>query len=139
MHPEICAFSNAYFYGKRLTSAPQTLLANANFALKPYNVFNLKCFQSNHDMINYHNIGEAEFIVTMLKVMVKHAVPGPPDSKDGKFSYGIITPYAKQRAEIHHLLSYVQILFFHSTRKKNPQNINGLFDYFQKIKNISSI
>lgn len=108
MHPDICAFSNGYFYGKRLTSAPQTL-ANVNFPLKPYNVFSLRCLQSNQDMINYLNIGEAEFIVTMLKVMVKHAVPGAPDSKDGTFSYGIITPYAKQRAEIQHLLSYVNV------------------------------
>lgn len=98
MHPDICAFSNSYFYGKRLTSAPQTQTSCPNFSLKPYKVFSLKYLQSNDDMMYYYNVGEAEFIVAMLKVMVKHADPKI-------FSYGIITPYAKQKKEIQHLLS----------------------------------
>lgn len=93
MHPDICSFSNGYFYGKRLTSAPQTAHANDNFTLHPYRVFNLKFLQSNQDMISYYNLGEAEFIVTMLKVMCKHADPN-------LFSYGIITPYAEQKKRI---------------------------------------
>lgn len=48
-------------------------------------------------MINYYNSDEAEFICAMLKVMTKHAKPE-------NYSYGIITPYAKQRAEIQNRL-----------------------------------
>lgn len=99
MHPDICAFSNAYFYQKRLTSALQTAAININCTLEPYRVFHLKCTQSNKDMVNFYNIGEAEFVITMLKVMVKHADPK-------LFTYGIITPYAKQKAEIQDLLTY---------------------------------
>ncbi|XP_055322824.1 uncharacterized protein LOC129578378 isoform X2 [Sitodiplosis mosellana] len=94
MHPDICHFSNHYFYGNRLTSAPSS---NDNFMLRSYSVFNLNFFQSNNDHIHYYNMEEAAFVVSMLKVMVKHA-----DPKD--FSYGIITPYAKQRQELQTLL-----------------------------------
>lgn len=94
MHPEICAFSNGYFYKNRLTSAPST---REGFFLNPYSVFNLPCLQSNQDMVSFYNVDEAKFIVTMLKVMIKHANPK-------EFSYGIITPYAKQRLEIQRLL-----------------------------------
>lgn len=52
-------------------------------------------------MINYYNTDEAEFICAMLKVMTKHAKPEI-------YSYGIITPYAKQRQEIQHRLTYVK-------------------------------
>lgn len=94
MHPDICHFSNHYFYGNRLTSGPPT---NDNFMLRPYSVFNLNFFQSNADHVHYYNLDEANFVVMMLKVMIKHAEP-----KD--FSYGIITPYAKQRQELQVLL-----------------------------------
>lgn len=94
MHPDICSFSNEYFYKNRLTSAPET---REHFILHPYIVFSLPCLQSNHDMINFYNADEAKFIVSMLKVMIKHASP-----KD--FSYGIITPYVKQKMEIQKLL-----------------------------------
>lgn len=95
MHPDICSFSNGYFYKKSISSAPQTAIGSE---LRPYSVFSLTCEQSNRDTVHFHNVGEAEFIVSMLKVMIKHANP-----KD--HSYGIITPYAKQRAEIQHLLT----------------------------------
>lgn len=94
MHPDICHFSNEYFYRNRLTSVPPS---SDNFLLRAYSVFNLNCLQSNGDNIHYYNMDEAKFIISMLKVMVKHANP-----KD--FSYGIITPYAKQRQEIQNLL-----------------------------------
>lgn len=50
------------------------------------------------------NADEVEFICTMLKVMTKHAKPDI-------YSYGIITPYAKQRTEIQNRLAYVERVF----------------------------
>lgn len=95
MHPFICAFPNAYFYQNRLISAPQTA---ENFTLQPYRVFSLNYLQSNRDMVNFYNVDEAKFIVSMLKVMIKHADPKT-------CSYAIITPYQQQRAEIENQIS----------------------------------
>lgn len=67
MHPEICKFPNT-FYNNRLNSALNT---SEPFVLRPYSVFNLNCLQSNNDMINYYNTEEANFIISMLKVMVR--------------------------------------------------------------------
>lgn len=82
-----------YFYKGNLSSAPLTVEMAREFPLHPYRVFDLNCYQSNADMINFFNSDEAEFICAMLKVMTKHAKPE-------HYSYGIITPYAKQRAEL---------------------------------------
>lgn len=87
-----------YFYDNRLVSAPQTVQVCRDFPLHPYRVFHLNCQQSNTDMIGFCNTDEAEFICTMLKVMTKHAKPE-------NYSYGIITPYAKQRTEIQNRLT----------------------------------
>lgn len=96
-----------YFYNNRLTSAPITKEACSEFPLHPYRVFHLNCFQSNTDMTGFCNTDEAKFICTMLKVMTKHAKPE-------NYSYGIITPYAKQRIEIQSCLTYVQKNHFES-------------------------
>lgn len=97
MHPEICHFPNKYFYNNRLESAQNT---RESFKLEPYTVFSLNFKQSNQDAVNYHNSGEAKFIVDLLKVLIKLACPK-------MFSYGIITPYAKQKAEIQNHLKCV--------------------------------
>lgn len=91
MHPEICLFPNKYFYEGRLRCAEETNCDS--FKLEPYIVFSLDFKQSNRDAVNYHNSGEAQFIVDLLKVLEKLASPL-------NFSYGLITPYAKQKAEI---------------------------------------
>lgn len=91
MHPEICKFPNKYFYEDRLKSAKETNCDS--FKLEPYTVISLDFKQSNQDAVNYHNSGEAQFIVDLLKVLEKLASPM-------NFSYGLITPYAKQKAEI---------------------------------------
>lgn len=91
MHPEICRWPNKYFYQNRLISAPNTI--DRNFQLNPYGVFSLKCLQSNIDGVHYHNSDEAKFIIDLLKIVIRHANP--------KYhSYGIITPYSKQRTEL---------------------------------------
>lgn len=76
-----------------------------DFPLHPYRVFHLSCLQSNADMISFCNADEAEFLCAMLKVMTKHAKPE-------NYSYGIITPYAKQRTEIQNRLTYVKEILF---------------------------
>lgn len=91
MHPEICSFPNKYFYEDRLKCAEETNCDS--FKLEPYTVISLDFKQSNQDAVNYHNSGEAQFIVDLLKVLEKLASPL-------NFSYGLITPYAKQKAEI---------------------------------------
>lgn len=90
MDPEICSWSNKYFYNNQLITVPKP---DRLFQLNPYCVFSLDCLQSNADMINYHNMDEAQFIVSLLKLLVKYANPK-------RYSYGIITPYAKQKTEI---------------------------------------
>lgn len=94
MHPEICSFPNKYFYGGRLESV-NTI--SQRFTLTPYNIFTLDCNQTNTDSVNYYNEYEAEFIINLLKVMIKHADPK-------KYSYGIISPYSQQTACIKNLL-----------------------------------
>lgn len=119
MHPNICHFPNQYFYENRLQSDGQTL---ESFPLRPYSVFNLNCLQSNRDIIHFYNVEEAQFIVSMLKVMIKHANPI-------EFSYGIITPYAKQRTEIQNLLGY-EIRSQHIKMRHEQKHFFHLFRIF---------
>lgn len=100
------------------------------FQLHPYRVFHLNCSQSNTDMASFCNAEEAEFVCTMLKVMTKHAKPDT-------YSYGIITPYNKQRTEIQNRLAYVKTFrllnepdfpndYFHFVSFLNNRNSNEL-------------
>lgn len=91
MHPEICHWPNSYFYGGELISASSNV--DKTFKLNPYAVFSLDYLQTNVGNVHYYNSDEAKFIVALMKTLVKHADPR-------KFSYGIITPYSKQRTEI---------------------------------------
>lgn len=91
MHPEICHWSNKYFYENRLISASNTI--DPTFKLNPYGVFSLDFRQSCNRGISFHNSEEAKFITALLKIIVRHA-----DPKHN--SYGIITPYSTQRKEL---------------------------------------
>lgn len=91
MHPEICHWPNSYFYENNLISASTNV--DVNFKLTPYAVFSLDCLQTNIGNIHYYNKEEARFVIELLKILVKYADPK-------SFSYGIITPYSKQRSEI---------------------------------------
>lgn len=91
MHPEICKFPNQYFYENRLQSI--NTVHETNYRLNPYTLFALDCKQSNSNVINYHNKYETDFILYLLKVMIKYADPKI-------FSYGIITPYSAQAKSI---------------------------------------
>lgn len=91
MNPAICHWSNNYFYQQRLVSAQTT--NDTTFQLNPYGVFSLDFLQSCNDGINYHNSDEAKFIIDLLRIIVRYAVPK-------QYSYGIITPYSTQRKEL---------------------------------------
>lgn len=91
MHPEICHWSNNYFYQKRLVSAPN--IVDTAFQLNPYGVLSLDFFQSCSNGTNYRNSDEAKFIIDLLKIIVRYANPK-------HYSYGIITPYSTQRKEL---------------------------------------
>lgn len=91
MHPEICHWSNNYFYRSRLVSSSTT--TDATFQLNPYGVFSLNFMQSCNDGGNYRNSGEAKFIINLLKIIVGYADPK-------HYTYGIITPYSTQRNEL---------------------------------------
>lgn len=91
MHPEICRWSNQYFYHNRLTSAPCTI--DPSFQLNPYGVFSLDFLQSCKNGSSFHNSDEAKFIIDLLKIVVRYADPK-------RYSYGIITPYSTQRREL---------------------------------------
>lgn len=91
MHPDICHWSNNYFYHKRLVSAPNMI--DTAFQLNPYGVLSLDFLQSCNDGVNYRNSDEAKFITDLLKIIVRYADPK-------HHSYGIITPYSTQRREL---------------------------------------
>lgn len=92
MHPEICAFSNEYFYFNELKTNEKAV--DQNFPLHPYTVFSLDFTQSNqHGTTHVYNMDEAHFVINVLKVTMEYASPA-------RFSYGIITPYSGQRDEI---------------------------------------
>lgn len=92
MHPDICSFSNKYFYYDELKTNQSAI--DDNFPLNPYTVFSLDFAQSNkHGTTNVYNVDEADFVINVLKTSMKYASPE-------RYSYGIITPYAGQRDEI---------------------------------------
>lgn len=96
MHKDICEWPNEYFYNGRLTTEiPPSKNPPKNFVFHEYNVFKLNFKQTNADDKNFYNEGEALFIKSLLKVLVRHADP----SMHG-FTYGIITPYAMQKKKI---------------------------------------
>lgn len=98
MHPDICHFSNQYFYKQKLTTNP--IAIDYFFRLNPYNVFSLDFLQSIADKYNYHNTEEADFVIEILKVAKEYADPKA-------YSYGIITPYSAQKEQIVKRLRYV--------------------------------
>lgn len=91
MHPEISDWPNKYFYGDCLKNAPETM--NQISLFKPFIIFNIA--QSNEkSSLNSHyiNLNEIEFIYKLVQHMKKKM-------SVSAYSYGVITPYAKQRDE----------------------------------------
>lgn len=91
MHPEICHWPNSYFYDSKLSTA--NVVEDKSFKLVPYAVFSLDFPQTNVGNFHYYNAEEAKFVIALLEILVKVASPST-------YSYGIITPYSKQRTEI---------------------------------------
>lgn len=93
MDPEICRFINTHFYENRMVTDNFTV--DPNFPLRPYAVFSLESMQScvpNRPRHMISNSNEADFIVSILKIL-KPVI-------NGRYSIGIITPYAPQKTEL---------------------------------------
>lgn len=89
MHPEICLWSNSYFYKNVLINDEST--NTTNFVLKPYAVLSLE-YKQDADSENgkFTNVLEAKFVVALVSQLAQMMRPE-------HFTYGIITPYAHQR------------------------------------------
>lgn len=91
MHPEISDWPNKYFYGGCLKNALET--TNQVLLFKPFSIFNIA--QSNEKgslSSHYVNFNEIELIYKLVQHMKKKM-------SASAYSYGVITPYAKQRDE----------------------------------------
>lgn len=91
MHPEILKFPNSRFYNNYLKT-------EGNFRhniLNPYMVFDLQTNQNLTQNIerNVYNSEEIGFVIDLLKIIL--AIP-----ESGKLSYGVITPYGRNRIEL---------------------------------------
>ncbi|KAL5289141.1 SETX.2 family protein [Megaselia abdita] len=92
MHPEISAWPNEYFYDKCLQNAEETM--NQISVFKPFSMFNIaRNKEKSSIQENYTNFNEIEFIFKLVKHM-KNKMSA------SVYSYGVITPYAKQRDEL---------------------------------------
>lgn len=95
MNAEICQWPNEYFYGNTLETDACTI--NPTFPYEPYMVFSLDTDQ-NADF-STANEKEAMFLVGLLNAMA---------TKLGvKYTYGVLTPYAKQEQLLQSKISYV--------------------------------
>lgn len=111
MHHEICQFPSAYFYKSLLKTAPSVKMRK-HLQFQPYlilehdnqqdssgYIFCLFICISNFNTFNYFseiNIGEANMIVSLVEILL--------DSECKSLDIAILTPYHKQREQIHVLL-----------------------------------
>lgn len=92
MHPEISAWPNEYFYCDTLRNAAETL--NQISVFKPFSIFNIaQTNKKNSSNSHYLNTVEVEFIYQLVQHM-------KTKMSASIYTYGVITPYAKQRDEV---------------------------------------
>lgn len=95
MNPEICSWPNEYFYGNTLETDGCTI--DPTFTYEPYMVFSLDT-DRNTDLITA-NDKEASFLVGLMNAMAMKL--------NVKYTYGVLTPYPKQRELLESKMSYV--------------------------------
>uniref|UniRef100_A0A336KZM3 CSON001955 protein n=1 Tax=Culicoides sonorensis TaxID=179676 RepID=A0A336KZM3_CULSO len=92
MHPEILKFPNQQFYGNQIKNS-NTIIGQSSdksYKLKPYLVFELESEQNFTQNPNCYNTDEISFVLDLVNTLNELTPPG-------KYSIGVVTPYAKQK------------------------------------------
>lgn len=115
MHPEIFEFPNKEFYqghGKN-----SYVFHDDRLKLNAYNVFDLNYKQSRSYSVERYNNDEAEFVVDVLKEVLKLADPK-------EYTYGIITPNVEVRDKIRTIIRLVFFIEFIYFKCENVDDFN---------------
>uniref|UniRef100_T1GMD1 DNA2/NAM7 helicase-like C-terminal domain-containing protein n=1 Tax=Megaselia scalaris TaxID=36166 RepID=T1GMD1_MEGSC len=102
MNPEIFSWINNYFYGNKFKSVLNN--DHCNNLVKSYVIFNVNdSYESKLAPGNYSNSKEADFIFGLLSKLFE-LMPYE------MYSYGIVTPYLKQKSDLMNKIQTPNIL-----------------------------
>ena len=100
MHPEIAKWPNSYFYGGKISNGPQ----NRESCFRPYLLLDTYHEREHRSGPDLWNTGEARLIADLVKYITDVL-----RSKQMRASIGVITFYAKQRAQLQKEMDYRRI------------------------------